>query len=81
MREIEIYLDLEKIKEEAGITFNNEGEYSDNFVQRVQYLAWWLAHHNKNLTKEQYEKANELYDILKNVHSDWEIMRKREGTR
>lgn len=33
MKEIKIYLDLEKIEEETGRKFDVEGEYSDNFLQ------------------------------------------------
>lgn len=33
MKEIKLYLDLEKIEKETGRKFDVEGEYSDNFLQ------------------------------------------------
>ena len=73
MKEIKLYLDLEKIEEETGRKFDSENEFTDNFLRYLQCEAWYFAHHNKNFTKEQEHKATELYDILKNAHSDWEI--------
>lgn len=73
MKEIKIYLDLEKIEEETGRKFDVEGEYSDNFLQWIEYLSHWLVTHNKNYTKEQYYKATELHDILKNCYSEFDM--------
>lgn len=73
MKEIKLYLDLEKIEKETGMTFDCEGEYSDNFLQWIEYLAHWLATHNKNYTKEQEHKTTELHDILKNCYSEWDM--------
>ena len=73
MKEIKIYLDLEKIEKETGRKFDVEGEYSDNFLRWIEYLAHWIATHNKNYTKEQEYKTTELYDILKNCYSEWDM--------
>ena len=73
MKEIKIYLDLEKIEEETGRKFDVEGEYSDNFLQWIEHLAYWIATHNKNYTKEQEYKTTELHDILKNCYSEWDM--------
>lgn len=67
MKEIKIYLDLEKIEEETGRRFDVEGEYSDNFLQWIQYLAWCIA------TGSADEKAEELKDILDNCYSEWNM--------
>ena len=73
MKEIKLYLDLEKIEKETGVRFDCENEHSDNFLQWIQYLAWYLAKHNKNYTKEQEQKTTELHDILKNCYSEWDM--------
>jgi hypothetical protein len=75
MKEIKIYLDLEAIEKETGRKFDIEGEYSDNFLQWIEFLAHHLSTDNENFTKDQKEKANELHDILKNCYSDYEMER------
>lgn len=71
MKEIKLYLDLEKIKKETGMTFDCEGEYSDNFLQWIQFLAnCQIWHEDENYKKE---KAVELNNILKNCYSEWDM--------
>ena len=67
MKEIKLYLDLEKIEKETGRTFDVEGEYSDNFLQWIQYLAWCVS------TEIDKRKAQELKSILDNCYSEWEV--------
>lgn len=69
MKEIKLYLDLEKIEKETGLTFDCEGEYSDNFLQWIQFLAHCqLWHEDENYKKEKIEELNK---ILKNCYSEW----------
>lgn len=75
MKEIKLYLDLEQIEKETGVKFDGEGEYSDNFLQRIQYLAWSGLYSGESENEKRFRKKNaeELYNILKNVQSEWSI--------
>ena len=68
MKEIKIYLDLEKIEEETKRTFSCENEYSDNFLQWVEFLSHCLVD-----TYPQNRIAIELYNILKNCYSEYDM--------
>ena len=68
MKEIKIYLDLEKIEKETGRKFDVEGEYSDNFLQWIEFLAHCLYD-----TYPNNKFAVELHDILKNCYSEWDM--------
>ena len=71
MKEIKLYLDLEKIEKETGRKFDVEGEYSDNFLQWIQFLAnCQIWQDDENYKKE---KAVELNKILKNCYSEWDM--------
>jgi hypothetical protein len=67
MKEIKIYLDLEKIEKETGRKFDVEGEYSDNFLQWIEFLAHCVADSSND------SRATELHDILKNCYSEWDM--------
>lgn len=75
MKEIKLYLDLEQIEKETGVKFDSESEYSDNFLQRIQYLAWSGLDSGESENEKRFRKKNaeELYNILKNVQSEWSI--------
>ena len=75
MKEIKLYLDLEQIEKETGVKFDCEGEYSDNFLQRIQYLAFGCLDVGENEKVKRFRKKNaeELYNILKNCQSEWSI--------
>lgn len=68
MKEIKIYLDLEKIEKETGRKFDVEGEYSDNFLQWIEFLS-----HSLYATYPHNKIATELHDILKNCYSEWDM--------
>lgn len=71
MKEIKIYLDLEKIEKETGRKFDCESEYSDNFLQWIQFLANCQIYLEDENDKKK--KATELHDILKNCYSEWDM--------
>lgn len=71
LKEIKIYLDLEKIEKETGRKFDVEGEYSDNFLQWIEFLSHYLVWGEDEERKK--EKATELHDILKNCYSEWDM--------
>lgn len=75
MKEIKLYLDLEQIEKETGVKFDSEDEYGDNFLQRIQYLAWSGLDSGESENEKRFRKKNaeELYNILKNVQSEWSI--------
>lgn len=72
MKAIKLYLDLEKIEEETGRKFDVEGEYSDNFLRWITNLAYQLVFHDGDRHKNT-SRAIELYDILKNCYSEWDM--------
>lgn len=77
MKEIKIYLDTDKIKGATGFDFSKgtsdiEG---DNFLQNLGGLLWFLKTHNKNYTKEQESKIDDLFEMITNCKSEWEITR------
>lgn len=75
MKEIKLYLDLEKIEEETGKKFDVEGEYSDNFLQWIQYLAWSGLDMGETENEKAFRKKNaeELKKILDNCYSEYDM--------
>ena len=75
MKEIKLYIDLENIEKETGRKFDVEGEYSDNFLQWIQYLAWsgLDAGESENEKRFRKLKAEELYKILENCYSELDM--------
>lgn len=75
MKEIKLYLDLEKIEKETGRKFDVEGEHSDNFLQWIQYLAWSGLDMGETENEKAFRKpkAEELYKILDNCYSEWDM--------
>lgn len=74
MKEIKIYLDTNKIKEATGFDFSKgtseiEG---DNFLSILGAWLYFLKTHNKNYTKEQESKINDLFDMITNCQSEWQ---------
>lgn len=54
-----IVIDTEKL-EKLGFTF----EDPESFVCYITSISSWLQSHNKNYTKEQYNKIEILNDLL-----------------
>ena len=54
-----IVIDIEKL-ENLGFTF----EDPESFICYILSLSSWLQSHNKNYTKEQYNRIDTLNDLL-----------------
>ena len=75
MKEIKLYIDEEKIKQETGLDFDFDNQISDNFLQWLQYLAWSGLDRGQSENEKRFRdvKAKELHDILSNTYSDFDI--------
>ena len=57
-------IDYEKLKQDCGLDFSKNGKYKEqDFVFYVGSILYNLKTHNKNYTKEQYERILQLNDI------------------
>lgn len=68
---IDLKADFEKIKEATGIDFEAEnlsafGKFSSIYYYILNDLEF-LATHNKNYNKDQYNRIIDLYEIIKNM--------------
>lgn len=74
MKEIKIYLDTDKIKEATGFDFSKGTSdiESDGFLAIFGAWLYFLKTHNKNYTKEQESKINDLFDMITNCKSEWQ---------
>lgn len=55
--------DLVKIKELTGLYFENTEQLYFYVLQQIEFLKV----NNKNYTKKQYYKINDLFDIIRSV--------------
>lgn len=55
--------DLVKIEELTGLHFDN----LEQLYFYVEYVIEFLKVNNKNYTKKQYYKINDLFDIIRSV--------------
>ncbi len=60
---MEIKLDLKQIERDTGKSF----ESLTHLFLYVRDVLEWLKNHNKNYTKEQYFKIDELFDFVSAV--------------
>lgn len=58
--------DLVKIEELTGLYFENVEQLYFYVLQQIEFLEA----HNKNYTKKQYYKINDLFDIIRSVKFD-----------
>lgn len=77
MKKIKIFVNDEKIKTETGRDFTDhsndtEANYIYNLLEWLKYYGWYFATHNKNLTKDQYNKAQELQSVLNALQHETE---------
>lgn len=54
-------INFNKIEELTGRRFDN----SEQLYFYIQYVIEFLKVHNKNYTKKQYEKIDELFDFVR----------------
>ena len=58
-------IDFEKMKERTGCDFTKNGKYKKQdllfYIKSILYNLWT---HNKNYTKEQYYRIDELKEIF-----------------
>lgn len=56
-------VNFEKIEQTTGRKFDN----IEQLYFYVQYVVEFLKVHNKNYTKRQYEKIEELFDFIRSI--------------
>lgn len=79
MTEIKLYIDEEKIEKETGRKFDYENQHADNFLQWIQYLSWSGLDMGESDNEKRFRKKNaeELFKILENVYSYWDIVHRK----
>jgi len=63
-------IDFEQIEKETGITTTTEGTHETKTRLIFDYMLEvleWLTTHNKNYTKQQEQKIDDVYSIIKNI--------------
>ena len=58
--------DFDKIEQSTGLRFDN----SEQLYFYIQYVIEFLKVNNKNYTKKQYHKINDLFDIIRSITFD-----------
>lgn len=61
-----MYIDLKRIVSETGRTFDNE----EQLYFYIQYIVEFLKVNNRNYTKKQREKIDELFSFVQAVKFD-----------
>jgi hypothetical protein len=56
-------VNFKKIEQTTGLKFEN----LEQLYFRVLYVLEFLKVHNKNYTKRQYEKIDELFEFIRSV--------------
>lgn len=67
-KKINFVIDIEKVKINAGINFEDFSNY--DFYNYLLDQLEFLRDHNKNYNKVQYWKINDLYEILKAIKAE-----------
>jgi len=63
-----IKIDYETIKENTGLDFTKNGKYKEqDLLFYIKSMLYGLKTHNKNYTKEQYDRITTLFDILESM--------------
>lgn len=61
-----MYIDLKRIASETGRTFDNE----EQLYFYIKYVVEFLKVNNRNYTKKQREKIDELFSFVQAVKFD-----------
>ena len=59
-------IDFDKIEQLTGLHFDNTEQLYFYVLQHLEFLKV----HNKNYTKKQHYKINDLFDIIRSVKFD-----------
>jgi len=62
-----IKFDYEKIKQSTGLDFTQQQDKETDLIYYIQSVLYNLKTHNKNYTKEQYNRIDTLFEIFESV--------------